>query len=348
MAASLKLAERGMFTVTRGNPRVGCLLVKDHAVIGRGWHEYDGGDHAEVNALKNAKVSAKGATAYVSLEPCNIEGRTQACTTVLIEAGIKRAVIGARDPHPQVHGQGIATLQSSGMEVKIMGLPVPGELNPGVYRRHRSGRPFVRIKTAISMDGRTALASGESKWITSEAARQDVQYWRARSGAIMTGIGTVLADDPRLTVREPEFKASTPWRVILDSHGRFPAEARMLKDNVRTIVICSREAHGAELPAGVEPWHELSATIDLKEILKKLSGEGVNELLVEAGSEVVGSLISAQLWDEMIVYIAPKFMGSDARAMANVQVDEMASALAAKVMSTTQLGDDLRVILQRV
>lgn len=347
MAAALKLAERGLFTVTRGNPRVGCLLVKDNQVIGRGWHAFDGGDHAEVVALKEVKDSAAGATAYVTLEPCSFEGRTQACTSVLTKAGITRAVIGSRDPHPKVKGQGITALKDSGIEVKIMGFPVPGELNPGVFRRFRNGRPFVRIKSAISMDGRTALASGASRWITSERSRQDVQYWRARSGAILTGIGTVLADDPRLTVREPEYEGSTPWRIVLDSQGRFPSNAAMLADEVRTIVICGRDAHGAELAKGVEVWHETTPTVELKSVLTRLADEGVNELLVEAGSELVGSFIKARLWDEMVVYIAPKLMGSTARSLALLDIEEMASVMQAKVVSTTSLDPDIRVILRR-
>lgn len=347
MAAALNLAERGLFTVTRGNPRVGCLLVKDNQVIGRGWHEYDGGNHAEVNALNDVGGSTRGATAYVTLEPCSFEGRTQACTAVLINAGIKRAVIGSRDPHPKVKGQGIASLEENGIEVKIMGFPVPGELNPGVFRRFRNGRPFVRIKAAISMDGRTALASGKSQWITSERARKDVQYWRARSGAIMTGIGTVLADDPKLTVREPEYQESSPWRVVLDNQGRFPANAAMLKDNVRTIIVCGRDAHGAELAKGLDVWHENTATIGLKSVLSRLADEGVNELLVEAGSELVGTFVKARLWDEMVVYLAPKLMGSTARGLAAMDIAEMAMVPNAKVISITELEPDIRVVLRR-
>ena len=347
MGAALKLAERGLFTVTRGNPRVGCLLVKDHRVVGRGWHETDGEAHAEVNALKSAGDTAKDATAYVTLEPCCFEGRTAACTDVLAQSGVKRVVIGARDYHPKVQGKGIQRLRTLGLEVKVMGLPVPGELNPGTYTRHRRNRPYVRIKTALSFDGRTALATGVSKWITSEEAREDAQYWRARSGAIVTGIGTVLADDPRLTVRSPEYQGCAPWRVVLDSQGRFPADATMLDDHARIVVVCGRDAHGAVLPETVDVWHEVTPRVEIKSVLNRLASEGVNEVLVEAGSELVGSFVESQNWDEMIAYVAPKFMGSDARPVAEIKVGEMAATIRATIVSTTQVGPDLRVVLRR-
>ena len=347
MKAALKLAERGLFTVTRGNPRVGCLLVKDHHVVGRGWHQFDGDAHAEVNALADAGDAANGATAYVTLEPCCFEGRTAACTDTLAQHGVQRVVIGARDNHPKVQGKGIERLKELGLEVKVMGLPTPGDLNPGTYTRHRRKRPYVRIKTAFSMDGRTALATGASKWITSEEARQDVQYWRARSGAIVTGIGTVLADDPRLTVRDPQYAGSSPWRVVLDSEGRFPSTAAMLSDNSRVVVICGRDAHGVELPENVDVWHELTPRVDLKSALSRLANEGVNEVLVEAGSKLVGSFVKNQLWDEMIAYIAPKFMGSDARPIADIKVAEMEETVGATIASITPIGSDLRIILRR-
>ena len=347
MEAALKLAERGLFTVTRGNPRVGCLLVKDHVVVGRGWHEVDGGAHAEVNALRDAGNASKGATAYVTLEPCCFEGRTAACTDTLARRGVERVVIGARDYHPKVQGKGIERLRTLGLEVKAMGLPVPGELNPGTYMRHRRNRPYIRIKTALSMDGRTALATGASKWITSEEARRDVQYWRARSGAIVTGIGTVLADNPRMTVREPEYRGSAPWRVVLDSEGRFPSNAELLNDDARVIVICGRDAHGVDLPGKVDVWHELTPRVEIKSVLDRLAKEGVNEVLVEAGSKLVGSFVEHHLWDEMIAYVAPRFMGSDARPIAEIKVAEMAETVNAKIVSTTQVGPDLRIILRR-
>ena len=347
MEAALKLAERGLFTVTRGNPRVGCLLVKDHRVVGRGWHRIDGEAHAEVNALQDAGDAAKGSTAYITLEPCCFEGRTAACTDVLAQHGVKRVVVGARDYHPRVSGNGIKRLKTLGLEVKVMGLPTPGDLNPGSYMRHRRKRPFVRIKTALSLDGRTALATGASKWITSEKARRDVQYWRARSGAIVTGIGTVLSDDPRMSVREAEYQGCAPWRVVLDSEGRFPATAAMLDGNAPVVVVCGRDAHGIDLPAKVDVWHELTPRVEVKSVLTRLAQEGVNEVLVEAGSKLVGSFVKEQLWDEMIVYVAPKFMGSDGQPMADIKVAEMAETFDATIASTTHIGPDIRIILRR-
>lgn len=347
MQAAVRLAERGLFTVTRNNPRVGCLLVNRGAVVGRGWHQEDGGPHAEVNAIADAGSHAKGATAYVSLEPCPFKGRTPACTDALDNAGIVRVVIGARDPHGRVRGAGIERLEALGMQVKVMGLPVPGELNPGIYRRHREARPFVRLKIAASLDGRTAMADGSSQWITGESARRDGQYWRARSGAIVTGIGTVLDDDPRLTVREAAFKGCTPWRVVLDSQARFPHDARMLDEPGRIVVVCGRDAHGTTLPDRVETWHQTTTTIDIATVLRDLSKEGVNELLVEAGNRLTGSFVGSGLWDEAIVYFAPKFMGSTAKPMSNVQLDSMADTLNAEVVSLNQFDADWRVVLRR-
>ena len=197
------------------------------------------------------------------------------------------------------------------------------------------------------MDGRTALATGASKWITSEEARQDVQYWRARSGAIVTGIGTVLADDPRMTVRDAQYQGSEPWRIVLDSEGRFPSTAAMLNDDSRVVVICGRDAHGAQLPEEVDVWHELTPRVDLKSALSRLAKEGVNEVLVEAGSSLVGSFVRDHLWDEMIAYVAPRFMGSDALPLADLRVADMAETVGATISSTTQIGPDLRIILRR-
>lgn len=347
MAAAVKLAERGLFTVTRGNPRVGCLIVKDGQVVGRGWHEADGQAHAELNAIKQAGDAVKDSTVYVSLEPCCFEGRTRACTEVLAEHAVKRVVIGSRDPHPQVRGKGIDRLKELGLEVKLMGLPNAGMINPGLNLRYRRKRPLVRIKTAMSLDGRIAMASGKSRWITSSEARRDVQYWRARSGAIMTGIRTVLADDPHLTVREAEYASSQPWRVVLDSQGRFPATAAMLEDEARVIVVCGRDAHGASMPERVDVWHALTPRVELQSVLERLAEEGVNELLVEAGSELVGSFMANGLWDEMIAYIAPKLMGDGAKPVAAIRIEELAESIGATIKSQTIVGDDVRLVLHR-
>lgn len=348
MRAALRLAERGLYTVTRGNPRVGCLIVNNNKVVGRGWHQFDGEGHAEVHALRSAGESARGATAYVTLEPCCFEGRTSACTEALVGSGISRVVVGSRDTHPRVRGRGIKVLQSAGLKVKLMGLPQPGELNPGIYMRNKYSRPFVRIKTALSLDGRTALASGASQWITGSAARRDVQRWRARSGAIITGIGTVLADDPKLTVRETEYQGQQPWRVVLDGQGRFPVEAEMLKYPGKVIVVVGSDAGEVQLADGHEVWREDESEINVGSVLSKLADAEVNEVLVEAGSRVVGSFIESKKWDEMIAYVAPKFMGSDARALAEMHIHAMASCVAAEIVSIDSLGQDLRIVLKSV
>lgn len=348
MQAALRLAERGLFTVTRGNPRVGCLVVKDNEVVGRGWHQKDGGSHAEVFALEQAGSRAKGSTAYVTLEPCCFEGRTPACTTRIIEAGVKRVVVGARDIDSRVKGQGIGKLKSHGINVKLMGLPVPGNLNPGVHLRLTQKRPFVRIKIALSLDGRIALDSGDSQWITGEAARRDVQYWRARSGAIITGIGTVLADNPRLTVREPEYQGSEPWRVVLDNKGRFPSNAAMLDEPGRNIIVCGSEAEKICERECLTVWREETAEINVVSVLRRLAKDKVNELLVEAGSRVVGSFLASKMWDEMIAYVAPKFMGSEGLAVARLRVEEMADTVSGEIQSIESFGEDVRVVLKRV
>ena len=345
MDAAYSLAERGLFSVTRNNPRVGCLIVKKGQTLGRGWHEKDGDEHAEVKALQDAGERAQGATVYVSLEPCCIEGRTGACTEVLAKHGIKRVVIGATDHHPQVRGRGVERLKELGLNVKLMGTPTENELNIGCRYRHRRHRPFVRVKVAMSIDGRTALADGESHWITGESARKDVQYWRGRSGAILTGIGTVLKDDPRLTVRESAYRGCDPWRVILDTHLRMPASSKMLSESGRTIVVCGSDA--AEKPSSsMDIWRQDTPEVSLSSVLSRLGSEGVNELLVEAGSTLSGSFLASHLWDELIVYIAPKLMGQDAKPLAKIDVASMSETFNATVTSITEVGEDIRVILK--
>lgn len=239
MAHALQLAMRGLYT-THPNPRVGCVLVKDGQMVGEGWHEFAGGPHAEVNALKMAGNKAKGATVYLSLEPCSHQGRTPPCSQALIDAGVSRVIAAMQDPNPQVAGQGLAQLREAGIEVETGLLEAQAEaLNPGFISRMRHGRPYVRHKLAMSLDGRTAMASGESKWITSDAARQDVQRMRAQSDAILTGVGTVLADDPAMTVRLEGHKRQ-PMRVVVDTHLSMPTEAKILSQPGKTVVMtCS-------------------------------------------------------------------------------------------------------------
>src|SRR6056297_2282103 len=292
MARALRLAERGRYT-TAPNPRVGCVLVRGGAVVGEGWHERAGGPHAEIVALAAAGAAARGATAYVSLEPCCHHGRTGPCTEALIEAGVARVVYGADDPNPRVAGEGAARLRAAGIDVAGGLLAAQSErLNAGFLLRMRHGRPRVTLKIASSLDGATAMASGESRWITGDAARRDVQRLRAASGAILTGIGTVLADDPRLTVRGEAFGAAPrqPLRVVLDSRLRTPADAKVLAGT------------GA--------------------VLALLAQREINDVLVEAGPELCGAFLAAGLVDELVIYLAPHIMGSETRR------DELAAGLA--------------------
>ena len=347
MRSAMHLAERGLFTVTRNNPRVGCLLVKDGVVVGRGWHRRDGGDHAEIEALRAAGTSASGCTAYVTLEPCSWEGRTQACTRALVEHGVATVVFGLRDPHPKVNGQGASALRASGVEVRELSLGDLDSLNPGQAKRLSDNRPWVRIKSAISLDGRIAMASGESQWITGRAARHDVQYWRARSGAILTGIGTVLADDPQLNVRDSRFPDSTPFRVVVDSRGRIPPDARIFQEAGDVIVVCGAGANVDALRPLATVWQFPVESIDLRSVLTRIASEGVNEVLVEAGAQMNGSILKEGLWDELLLYIAPKVLGRTAQPFSSHQVSRMADALGARVESVVQLDCDTRLRLVR-
>ncbi|MFP6797290.1 MAG: bifunctional diaminohydroxyphosphoribosylaminopyrimidine deaminase/5-amino-6-(5-phosphoribosylamino)uracil reductase RibD [Pseudomonadales bacterium] len=344
LRAAIRLAEKGLFSVTTNNPRVGCLLVKDGRIIGQGWHRADGGPHAETDALGNAIEDPRGSTAYVSLEPCCWKGRTPPCTTALIKAGIARTVIAARDPHPRVAGGGVRALLDAGMEVTEEDLSIETRaLNPGPLVRAEKNRPFVRLKIAISLDGRTAMANGQSRWITGEAARADVQYWRARSAAIVTGVGTVIADDPKLNVRDPRFGNAEPLRVVLDTHGRTPPDAALFGEKGRVVIACAK---GVELINRAEMWEQQEgAAIDLSAFLETLADQGCNEVLVEAGATLNASFLSEGLWDEMIVYMAPLLMGDTARPLAALGFTDMDEAISSTVKSIETLGPDLRIIL---
>lgn len=339
----MRLAERGLYTVVRNNPRVGCVLVKDGNVIGRGWHSKDGGPHAEVQAIRSAKQSTQGATVYVSLEPCCITGRTPPCTDALVEGGIARVLIAMRDPNPDVSGRGIDALRAAGIEVAEIETQEAEALNPGFVSRMRRNRPWVRIKSAISLDGRTAMRSGESKWLTRLEARADVQKWRARSGAIVTGIGTVLHDDPRLTVRDSKLTTVQPLRVVLDSKGRIPAESAIFKQPGETVVVVGSGA--APTPQAKTKKFE-GVRPDLGEVVHWLGEIGINEVLVEAGSTLAGAFAQASLWDEWIIYTAAKILGRRARPLAQIDLDRMRDAIQGEIVSVETFGPDVRVILR--
>ncbi|WP_303902060.1 bifunctional diaminohydroxyphosphoribosylaminopyrimidine deaminase/5-amino-6-(5-phosphoribosylamino)uracil reductase RibD [Thiohalomonas denitrificans] len=348
MARALKLAERGLCT-TDPNPRVGCVLVRDGKVVGEGWHAIAGGPHAEVVALRNAGEAARGATAYVTLEPCSHHGKTAPCSDAVIEAGVSRLVAAMQDPNPKVAGEGLARLREQDVEVAVGLMKSQAEaLNPGFVMRMRSGRPFVRSKLAMSLDGRTAMASGESLWITGEAARRDVHRLRARSSAIVSGIGTVLSDDPSLNVRL-EGQERQPLRVVLDPRLSMPETAKMLTLPGKTLVATAAspddawerlESKGAEvvsLPDGPD-------RIDLHAMLHLLAEREVNEILLETGAILSGAMLRAGLIDELVVYMAPRLMGDSARGLFRLPgLEAMADTLDLEIDDIRAVGRDWRI-----
>ncbi len=351
MTRALELARRGLWT-TDPNPRVGCVLAHGDRIVGEGWHEFAGGPHAEVMALAAAGEAARGATAWVTLEPCCHHGRTPPCSDALIAAGIGRVVYAMRDPNPRVAGGGAARLAAAGIAVEGgVHEREAAELNPGFISRMTRGRPWVTVKLAASLDGGTALPGGESRWITGEAAREDVQHLRARSSAVMTGSGTVLADDPRLDVRLPG-ASRQPLRVVLDSRLRTPPAARILAPPGRALVLCTESddaraealrAAGAEvaLVAGDE------GKVDLEAALALLATRQVNELLVECGAGLAGALLAAGLVDELLLYLAPTLLGRGARPLADIEAPaSMAERLEFAIVGREDVGGDLLLRLR--
>ncbi|HFQ13766.1 MAG TPA: bifunctional diaminohydroxyphosphoribosylaminopyrimidine deaminase/5-amino-6-(5-phosphoribosylamino)uracil reductase RibD [Gammaproteobacteria bacterium] len=349
MSRALRLAAKGLYS-TDPNPRVGCVLVREDVIVGEGWHERAGEAHAEIHALKAAGEQARGATAYVTLEPCCHHGRTPPCSEALIQAGVARVVIAMQDPHARVDGGGIAQLREAGIEVETGLLEARArELNPGFIQRMQRGRPFVRCKLGMSLDGRTAMASGESKWITSPAAREDVQRLRARSSAMLTGVGTVLADDPSLTVRI-EGVERQPLRVVVDTHLSMPATAKMLSLPGRTLVMtCSDDEAarqrlqqaGAEvclMPCGA------GNSVSLEAVLDELAGREVNEVLLETGATLSGAMLQQGLIDELVIYMAPVLMGDGARGLFHLPgLDSMADKIPLEISDVRAVGRDWRI-----
>lgn len=346
LQAAVELAERGLYSCTP-NPRVGCLLVRDGAVIGRGAHLRTGEAHAEANALADAGGDASGATAYISLEPCTHTGRTPPCTQALIAANIRRVVVAMRDPDPRMSGKGLAELKNAGIRTELRMLPEAEVLNAGYALRLREGRPFVRLKIAQSLDGRTAMASGESRWITGPAARADVQYWRARSCAVITGSGTVLADDPRLTVRDERYavggRLRQPLRVVTDTGLRVPDNAALFDDDGPLLFAHAANAEPARGRAGHLVCGE--DAVDLTRLLEALAERGCNEVLVEAGPRLVGAFLAEHLWDEIVLYVAPKLLGSLARPMADLPLATLSESVQATMTDCVNIDGDLRVRL---
>jgi len=350
MARALELAVRGLNT-THPNPRVGCVIASGATVIAEGWHVRAGGPHAEVDALSKAGGGARGATAYVTLEPCCHTGRTPPCTAALAAAGVRRVVYGASDPNPRVNGGGEQALRAAGLEVSGGLLAAESErLNAGFMLRMRRGWPLVRTKIAASLDGRTALADGRSQWLTGQAARDDVQCWRARSAALLTGVGTVLADDPALNVREADRVLPVqPLRVILDSRFRTPPEARVLAKPGDVLLLGAgadvRRAPLIDRGVLVETASLDAGRVDLAAMLRRLGELEINEVWVEAGPTLNGALLAAGLVDELLVYLAASVLGSSARGMFDIPpLADLATRPEFKLQSVRHLGDDLRLI----
>ncbi len=361
MARALKLAQRGRFT-TSPNPNVGCVIVRDGEIVGEGFHYRAGEPHAEVHALRMAGEKARGATAYVTLEPCSHHGRTPPCCDALIAAGVARVVAAMQDPNPQVAGRGLYRLQQEGIEVSHGLMMNEAEaLNKGFLKRMRTGFPFVQLKLGASLDGRTAMASGESQWITSAESRRDVQRFRAQSSAILTSSATVLADNPSLTVRWNELDADTqalypedqlrmPTRIVIDSHNRVTPEHKIIHQPGETW-LARTQPDDVRWPGGVTqlPVPEHNGHLDLVVLMMLLGKRQVNTIWVEAGAELSGALLQAGVVDEIVLYIAPKLLGSDARGLfALPGLEKLADAPALTFSEIRPVGPDLclRLTLQ--
>lgn len=349
MAQALRLAERGAYT-TKPNPMVGCVVAHGEEIVGEGWHQRAGEPHAEVFALRAAGERARGATAYVTLEPCAHTGRTGPCADALIAAGVARVVAAMRDPFPQVDGAGFERLKAAGIAIESGLMETQARaLNRGFLSRVERGRPWLRVKLATSLDGRSALASGESKWISGEASRLDVQHWRARAGAIVTGAGTVLADDPSLTVRlEDDTPFVAPLRVVLDPGLATVARGRVREGDAPTLYI---HAPDAKAPRGIQA--QLAAVtvregrFDLEAVLRLLAERGVNEIQLEAGATLAGAFLAAGLVDEVLLYVAPVLLGERARPLFDgLAIDSMSQKLNLAIVESRYIGQDVRLLLR--
>lgn len=353
MERALELAERGLYTA-RPNPCVGCVLVRDGEVVGEGFHARAGGPHAEVEALRMAGEKAQGATAYLNLEPCAHHGRTPPCTEALLAARVRKVVVAIRDPFPQVAGRGLEILRAHGVEVEEGLLADAARwLNRGFLSLHERGRPWVRVKLAATLDGRTALPDGRSQWITGEAARADNMRFRARSGAILTGRGTVLSDNPRLTVRlEPPEPFLPPLRVVLDSGLRVPISARVLDEEAPTLLVADEAVvrdRRVEHDPNILGVPRQGGGLDLNAVLRALGARGIHEVQVEAGPRLTGAFLAAGLADELLLYLNPSLLGDHSLPLARLPApDGLDGRMRFRFREIATVGEDLRLVLERV
>lgn len=361
MAKAIQQAKKGLYT-THPNPRVGCVLVRDSQLVAEGYHKFAGEGHAEVNAIANANGDTQGCTAYVTLEPCSHQGKTGPCAKALIKAKVSRLVYGMQDPNPEVAGRGLAMLKEAGIEV--IGPVMEAEalaLNPGFIKRMTEGLPYVRLKLAMSLDGRTAMESGESQWITGPDARLDVQKMRAQSDAIVTGIGSVISDDPSMTVRidsdnlpAKSKNVRQPKRIIMDTALSIPPESKILYPSNDVQIFCLENLVEADhqkslVKKGVEVTYAQEAEeggIDLVAAMESLADQGINEVLVETGAVLAGSFLQEGLVDEVVLYMAPKLLGSNARPLMQLPLDSMDQAVDFEMVNLSQLGKDIKLTLR--
>ena len=353
MTRAIELARKGLYT-THPNPRVGCVIVRDGQMVGEGWHVRTGEPHAEVHALRAAGERARGATAYVTLEPCSHHGHTPPCAEGLINAGVARVVAAMQDPNPEVAGRGLKRLADAGIDVCSGVLEADARaLNPGFLKRMEHGLPFVRVKMAMSLDGRTAMASGESQWITGPAARSAVQRLRAQASVVLTGADTVLADGARLTVRGDELGLDAeqtalalsrpPLRVLVDGRLRVPLDAPFFKAGPALVATCVPPAEQYRTGPECLVIHGTNGQVDLRQLLVALAARGVNEVLVEAGPSLAGAFAEQDLVDEYQIFFAAKFLGSTARPLLELPLTRMSEATELKIIEMRAVGDDWRV-----
>jgi diaminohydroxyphosphoribosylaminopyrimidine deaminase/5-amino-6-(5-phosphoribosylamino)uracil reductase len=343
MSRAIQLAKRGRYTCDP-NPQVGCVITKGKQIIGEGWHAYAGDKHAEINALNTAS-DISGSSVYVTLEPCSHHGRTPPCADTLINSSVKEVIVAMSDPNPLVAGKGIQKLEDAGIHVRQGLLEAEAKkLNPGFCKRMEQGLPYVRCKLAMSLDARTALANGESQWISSELSRKDVHRLRAASSAILTGVNTVLNDDPSLTVRDVDFEHKQPLRAILDRELKTPTSARILKQEGRTVIYTQQQDTGQFQQEQVDVV-TLPTEHWLKNVFLHLAEHyQVNTVMVEAGSTLSGALLTSGLVDEVVCYVAPKLLGSDAQPLLNFTgIEKLDDAIQMKLVDARQIGPDLRL-----